>query len=120
MSNELDRVWERYVSSWQVGSTAEKRVLFDTCLATTCVYTDPLTTARGWDELAQYMLALQQQIPGARFVTEQFFAHQRRSVARWRMVDAEGTKLSEGISYAEYDEHQRLTRMTGFFDLPAS
>lgn len=120
MNNELRAVWERYVGSWKVTSPAEKRRIYASCLAPACVYTDPLTQARGWDELDQYMASFHQQIPGGHFVTEQFFAHHGRSVARWKMVNGDGLPLGEGISYAEYDEQQRLVAMTGFFETPGS
>jgi hypothetical protein len=120
MHNELKEVWERYVGSWKTSSAAEKQRIFATCLAPTCVYTDPLIQARGWDELGQYMASFHEQIPGGHFVTEQFFTHHGRSVARWKMLSGEGLPLGEGISYAEYDEQQRLTAMTGFFETPGS
>jgi SnoaL-like domain len=118
MNHELREVWERYVGSWRVASVAEKRAIFPTCLAPACVYSDPLTEARGWDELAAYMAGFHEQIPGGHFVTEQFLTHQGRSVARWKMLSGDGAPLGEGISYAEYDEQQRLVRMTGFFEPP--
>ena len=118
MSNALRPVWERYVTAWKAGSPAEKRVIFGDCLSSACVYSDPLTVARGWDELEAYMLAFNQQLPGAHFVTEQFFAHHDRSVARWTMRDARGVAIGDGISYAEYDAQQRLKTMTGFFEPP--
>ena len=120
MNNELKAVWERYVASWKVTSPAEKRQIYATCLAPACIYSDPLTQARGWDELDQYMASFHQQIPGGHFVTEQFFAHHGRSVARWKMLSGEGLPLGEGISYAEYDEQHRLVAMTGFFETPGS
>ncbi len=120
MTNELKTVWECYVNSWKVVSPAEKWAIFATCLTPECVYTDPLTQAKGWDELSQYMLGFHEQIPGAHFVTEQFWAHHGRSVARWKMLNGAGLPLGEGISYAEYDQQQRLVTMTGFFDTPGS
>ena len=120
MNNELKAVWERYVGSWKTASVAEKRRIYETCLAPGCVYTDPLTQARGWDELTQYMASFQQQIPGGHFVTQEFLSHHGRSVARWQMLSGDGAPLGEGISYAEYDEQQRLVSMTGFFETPGS
>lgn len=120
MNNELRAVWERYVGSWKARSAAEKHKIYATCLAPACVYTDPLTQARGWDELTQYMVSFHEQVPGAHFVTQEFFSHHGRSVARWKMLSGEGAPLGEGISYAEYDEQQRLVAMTGFFDSPGS
>jgi hypothetical protein len=66
------------------------------------------------------MASFHEQIPGGHFVTEQFFAHHGRSVARWKMLSGAGLPLGEGISYAEYDEQQRLVAMTGFFETPGS
>jgi len=118
MKNELRVVWERYVASWRVQSVAERREIFSTCLAPECVYTDPLMQATGWNELSGYMMSFQKQLPGAYFVTEQFFAHRGRSVARWKMVAGTGVSIGDGISYAEYDDLQRLRVMTGFFEPP--
>jgi hypothetical protein len=119
MTNDPKTVWEHYTSAWKLTSIAEKRALFADCLAPACVYTDPLTIARGWDALLEYMVAFHAQVPGGHFVTQQFFSHHRCSVARWTMLNAEGETLDEGISYAEYDDEGRLRNMTGFFAPPA-
>jgi SnoaL-like domain len=118
MNNDVKAVWERYVSSWNAASEAERRALFAGALAPDCVYRDPQTEARGWDELAGWMAGFHAQMPGTRFVMETFSTHHRRSVARWRMQSAAGLALGSGISYGEYDEEQRLLAMTVFFDDP--
>ena len=115
MSNDLEAVWESYVSAWKATLVADKREFFSTCLAPDCVYTDPLTLARGWHELLEYMVGFHAQLPGVYFVTQQFLSHPRRSVARWKMVNAEKLTLDEGISYAEYDDAGRLSNIIGFF-----
>jgi len=117
--NDLQDVWERYVSTWKVTDPAQKHELFTACLSPRCVYTDPLTVSRGWEELSAYMANFHQQVPGAYFVTEQFFSHHQRSAARWKMVTATGQTMAQGISYGEYDEQAKLVTMTGFFDPPA-
>jgi len=117
--NKPRAVWERYVESWKVTSVAEKRRIYETCLAPSCVYTDPLTVATGWDELSNYMLDFHRQVPGAHFVTEYFLAHHERSIARWRMVRGDGRSLGEGTSYGEYDRDGKLLAMTGFFETPS-
>ena len=68
MNNDQRAVWERYVASWKAVSAAEKRSLFETCLAPHCVYTDPLAKVTGWDELLSYMTEFQRQVPGGYFV----------------------------------------------------
>lgn len=120
MNHGLQTVWETYVTAWKAETTAEKRAIFATCLAPTCVYTDPLAQAKGWDELLAYMRSFHEQVPGGHFVTEYFLAHHGRSIARWKMLNGDGQRLGEGTSYGEYDTQQRLVAMTGFFEAPGA
>jgi SnoaL-like domain len=120
MNNDRKAVWERYVSSWNSAEAADRRALFAQCLSPNCVYRDPQTEARGWDELNAWMADFHQHMPGTRFVTDSFATHHGRSIARWRMLSAAGVALGEGISYGEYDAEQRLVAMNVFFDTPAS
>jgi hypothetical protein len=111
-------VWERYTEAWGAESVEQKRELFETCLAPGCVYTDPTAVVKGWDALLEYMVGFHQQTPGGHFVTQEFMAHHGRSVSRWQMRGRDGTKLGDGISYAEYDDNGMLVAMTGFFGPP--
>jgi hypothetical protein len=114
--NDARQTWERYVSAWKATEAGDKRALFDGCLSPLCVYRDPQTERRGWDDVLAYMLEFHRQVPGGHFVTDQFVAHHGRSMARWTMRDAAGRILGEGTSYGEYDEDGRLLAMTGFFE----
>lgn len=118
MEQNRRAVWERYVSSWKAASAEERQAIFSSCLAPDCVYTDPLVQAKGWAELTGYMHDFHQQIPGGHFVTERFIEHHQRSIAYWKMLNAEAVALGEGASYAEYDAQGRLVTMTGFFETP--
>ena len=120
MSKHYEEIWERYVSSWKAEGTEAKRALYEGCLAPSCVYTDPLTQAEGWEALTDYMLDFHRQIPGGHFVTEYFLAHHGKSIARWKMKNGDGVTLGDGISYGEYDDQDRLVRMTGFFQTDAA
>jgi hypothetical protein len=117
--NDAKAVWERYVQSWNAATLPEKRELFRQSLARDCIYTDPLRQTKGWSELEAYMSEFQQQLPGARFVTEYFLAHHGRSIARWKLVNGDDVTIGSGMSYGEYDAEQRLIAMNGFFETPA-
>jgi hypothetical protein len=106
------------VASWKADSAAGRRALYEDCLSPDCVYTDPLTRASGWVELSAYMVAFHQQIPGGHFVTEQFITHHGKSIARWKMLNADAVQVGEGVSYGEYDDDGLLVAMTGFFEVP--
>ncbi len=117
---DLQKTWATYVSSWRATTEEAKRALFEESLSRDCVYTDPLTRARGQDELIAYMLEFHQQIPGGHFVTTEFMAHHDRSIAKWEMRDGNDTVIGDGVSYGEYDHHGKLLSMNGFFKPPGS
>ncbi len=114
--SDFRKTWETYARSWRSPSEKEKRALYKESLAEDCVYTDPLTERRGWDDLVAYMVEFHQQIPGGHFRTTEFFAHHGRSVARWDMLGGDEQVLGHGISYGEYNQDGKLVAMTGFFD----
>lgn len=118
MQPNFEDIWETYARSWKVESREEKLALYKQCLHTDCVYTDPLMVAKGWDELADYMLDFHRQIPGGHFVTTWFLAHHQCSIAKWEMRGGNGAVLGEGISYGTYNSDNKLTTMTGFFETP--
>jgi len=115
-NEERRMVWERYVASWKAATPSEKQALFASCLDVHCRYTDPLAQIQGWDALLAYMKAFHEQIPGGHFITDWFLAHHGRSIAKWKMFDGAGVQRGEGVSYAEYDDRERLVAMTGFFE----
>ena len=43
-------------------------------------------------------------------------AHHDRSLARWDMIDAAGSIVSPGVSFAVHTKEQKLLYITGFFD----
>jgi len=115
MNQDQKAVWDRYATAWKAPTLAEKQAILGTCVARSCVYTDPLAVARGWDELTAHMSQFQEQLPGAYFITEYFLAHHGKSIARWKMMK-DDVQIGEGMSYGEYDADNRLVAMTGFFE----
>lgn len=111
-------IWETYTSAWKAETAAQKLAIFEKCLTKQATYTDPLAATKGWDELVSYMLDFHQQVAGGHFVTHYFLAHHNRSIAKWDMCAADGSKIGEGISYGVYDTKGKLVAMTGFYDTP--
>ena len=109
-------VWESYTASWAAAEGEPRLDLFRDCLTEDCVYKDPNTETHGYDELTAYMVGLQQQIPGAGFVTCDFVSHHDSALIRWNMVDGSGTVISPGTSIGVFSKDGRLKSMTGFFE----
>jgi SnoaL-like domain len=119
MSANKQVTWEKYVSAWkEIAAKGKADALFES-VALASVYTDPLTIAKGHEELINYMLAFHQQVPGGHFVTTYFLAHHDVSIAKWNMVSGDGTVIGEGVSYGQYNEQNILVAMTGFFETPS-
>lgn len=118
-STDHGAVWEKYVSAWRAEGTTSKQEILKNCADEAVVYTDPLVSTTGLEELIAYMVDFHRQIPGGHFVTTYFLAHDDKSIARWNMVDGAGRVLSDGMSYGEYADG-RLTTTTGFFQTPAA
>lgn len=116
--NDMNTTWETYAASWKAETDADKQACFEQALAPDCVYSDPMTQARGWDELTAYMNQFHSQVPGGHFVTTEFMAHHGRSLAKWEMRDGNDTVLGDGVSYGEYNNDGKLLSMSGFFAVP--
>ena len=116
MNPSYEKIWQLYVESWKVRSKDEKLALFERCLHRDSIYTDPLTQAKGWAALVDYMLDFHRQIPGGHFVTTWFLTHHQRSAAKWEMRNGENIVLGEGVSFGMYDDEHKLLSMTGFFE----
>ena len=118
MMHDYNSIWDIYTASWRAESREEKLTLFGSCLDQQNVYTDPMTIVTGWDELIEYMLEFQQQIPGGHFITRSFLSHHQQSVAHWEMRNATHKIIGQGISHARYNPQGLLLSETGFFSIP--
>lgn len=116
MSTTHRTTWDTYASTWKEPDAARKLAALERCCSPDCVYRDPLTQTRGWNELVAYMLQFHEQVPGGHFVVQSFAAHHDRSLATWHMCAANGDVLGTGTSYGEYDAAGKLLTMTGFFE----
>ncbi len=117
MNNKINETWNNYALSWKAKTADEKRVLFSKCLDDNCVYTSPVITTHGWDELVDHMLEFHNNVPGGYFNTTYFRTYDNKSITRWDMVTGDDIVVGDGISYCEYNDNGKLTVMTGFFDV---
>ncbi|NLR74033.1 nuclear transport factor 2 family protein [Leeia aquatica] len=117
--NQYRDVWEGYCAVWRPQSAVQRREQFSRVLSQQCIYRDPLTQCQGWDELSAYIEDFQRQFPGCYFVTAWFHTHHARAAVRWHMCGPDGSALSEGVSYVEFDGEGKLISMNGFFETGA-
>lgn len=84
------------------------------------IYTDPAVHATGVAELSAHIGKVSAGRPGAKvFRTSGVDAHHGVARFAFRVVQADGTVLKEGIDFAEFSEEGKLTRIVGFVGLLA-
>lgn len=82
------------------------------------MYTDPLIQTSGYEQLSGYMVELQKNVPGVKFIVTNFKNHHDRSLAHWNMTDSSGNIIMQGASFGLYGADGRLTQMSGFYEPP--
>jgi hypothetical protein len=79
-------------------------------------YTDPTAHVAGVDQLVAHIEKVLARRPGARVIrTSAVDAHHGFVRFAWRVVQADGTLLPEGIDFAEVDNDGAIRGVVGFF-----
>ena len=117
-NEEKSATWSTYQKAWSDVSASERQDLLNRSVSADCVYTDPLVQCTGREELIAYIRQFRQSMPGGSFKNQKFVEHHGESLAEWTLYDAGGAAPQSGASHARFGEDGRITRVTGFFDIP--
>ena len=108
---------DRYCRVWNEADSSVRAELLASLWASNATYTDPSVHTASARELLAHIAAVRARRPGASVVrTSAVDVH--HSVARfaWRVVQADGTALPEGIDVAFISaDGSRVERIIGFF-----
>ena len=119
MPNKAYRtIWATYQAAWEDVGSAERQDLLNKSVSDNCVYTDPQGQAHSRAELIAYIEGFRQAMPGYTFKNHTFLDHHAQSLAGWILYDANGAEVQPGSSWAHYGEDGRITKVSGFFDVP--
>lgn len=110
--------WPNYARCFAT-SGEERRRLMAAHLSPDVVYRDPRTEVRGQQAFDAEMTRMQAMFPGHTFEVLAVDAHHAHSVARWRLLDADGNHIATGLSHAVHDTDGRLADITGFYPVAA-
>jgi hypothetical protein len=117
MSCDVTAVIDRYCAVWNEDDQEQRKALLEAVWTEQARYTDPRADTVGADELLAHIARIRASRPGAKIVrtTAVDFHH---GVARfgWCVIEADGTRLPEGIDFVELaPEGERIARIIGFF-----
>ena len=108
---------ERYVAAWnETDPTARRRAVEELFTEDAC-YTDPLTSARGRDQLEATIAGVHAQFPGFMFrLAGPVDGHHEQARFTWELGPVDGEAPIVGFDVALIDTRGRLHTVLGFLD----
>ncbi|MEV6561651.1 nuclear transport factor 2 family protein [Nocardia sp. NPDC051756] len=112
----LDALIDTYCAGWSDPDPLRRRKFLGEVLAEDATYTDPTVHTVGIDELAAHIDSVFVQQPGMRILrVSNVDAHHEMARFGWRLVQADGTALPDGVDFVEISAEGRIRRIVGFF-----
>ena len=111
----MDRALSDYFAAWNEQDSRAREALLASSLSGEVELLDPTGSWRGIDGLSERIGRSQEAAPGTR-VEPASGIDEHNGVERyaWKIVDANGNELMEGLDVAERDGDGRLTRILMF------
>ena len=105
-----------YQSAWDEADEDARRETVASCWAEDGLYVDPTARAEGREALVTMISGFRKTFEGASIEpTTGTDAHDGYLRFGWRMVDANGAQLLEGVDFGSYNEEGQITSIIGFF-----
>jgi hypothetical protein len=112
----IEATIDRYCEAWSDPEPAARAAALAEVWAEGGRYTDPRADARGAEALLDHIAGVLAQRPGARVVrTSAVQQHHGFARFAWRVIEADGTMLPEGLDLAMIGDDGRITQIIGFF-----
>lgn len=117
MSTDVTDLIDRYCSVWNEPDAARRVALLKSVWAERATYTDPRAETTGVEELVAHIGRIRAGRTGARIVrTTAVDIHHGVARFGWRVVEADGTELPEGLDIAFLSsDGLRIEQIIGFF-----
>lgn len=112
----IEAIIDRYCEAWSDPEPAARAAALAEVWGKDARYTDPRVDTYGAEALLEHIAGVLAQRPGARVVRTSAVQH-HHGFARfaWRVIEADGTTLPEGLDIAVIGDDGRITQIIGFF-----
>ncbi len=115
-SVSLEQLIDTYCAAWSEPDPAQRERILKPVWAEQATYTDPRADLAGLAELVAHIGRILAGRPGAKIIrTSAVDSHHGWARFAWRVVQADGTMLPEGIDLAEISGDGKIVRIVGFF-----
>lgn len=119
MTETVAKIVEAYGAAWLEEESAARRALLDICWSANGTYQDPTADVTGRAALCALIGDCQKEMPGVQVIlTSAADVHHGKLRFTWKLVDANGDQLRDGVDFGELDEDGRLSKIVGFFGAP--
>lgn len=116
MDSNTARLVDAYLRAYCEADAGERRGMVARLWNAGGRLVDPPFASAGHDGITEQGGLLVAQFPGHRFVrTTAIDAHHEFARYGWKLVDAGGTAVLEGVDFMELDVDGRISRVVGFF-----
>jgi len=106
---------DTYVDAWNTGDPQTSRSLVEQAMTEDALMAYPSFGARGWEGILETIVAYKQQAQGTSIeLTSNVEEHHGWVRFGWRVLDADGSVLSEGEDVGELADDGRFTTILGF------
>lgn len=120
MTRSVETIVAAYGAAWLEEDANQRLALLKTCWSKTGTYQDPSADIAGRDALAAHIGDCQTERPDVQVIlTSGVDIHHGKVRFTWKLVDASGDQLRDGVDFGELDEDGRLSKIVGFFGPPA-
>lgn len=115
-TTEIETLIDTYCAAWSHPDPERRREILESVWADGATYTDPTVHAAGIDALLAHIGTVLARRPGAKVIrASRIDMHHGLARFAWRVVQADGTTLPEGLDLAEVTPEGRIGRIVGFF-----
>lgn len=112
----IEAIIDRYCEAWSFPEPAARAAALAEVWAKDARYTDPRADTHGAEALLAHIAGVLAQRPGARVVrTSTVQQHHGFARFTWRVIEADGSRLPEGLDIAVIGDDGRITQIIGFF-----
>lgn len=116
VSSSLTTLVDAYCNVWCETDPDKRRKQLTSIFATNGTYLDQTIHITGCDALLTHISKIHTLYPGSKIVrTSNIQEHHNCVRFAWRLIQADGTKLPEGIDFVDITNDAKIQRVVGFF-----
>jgi len=108
MTDKRVATYDIYLSAWSAVPDGERRRLLRDSVTDDIVFTNPMQTRVGLDDVVKHLEGFQQRSPNGKFIAIAVLGWENNTLATWQFVDAEGKPGFTGYDVVRFDDLGRI------------